>query len=154
MAKIDRLVNVAIDLNTTTIAGKSFSDLLILGEHTLNNSARLLVVTDPNELLDLGLKSNNPLYIAVATAFAQPSHVAQVFIGRKAQDESVTDALAAVARENNSWYGLALVSREDADVMLAVNYLLPPLLMKNCHNRRRKPILRANLKRNNITVRR
>ena len=119
MAKIDRLVNVAIDLNTTTIAGKSFSDLLILGEHTLNNSARLLVVTDPNELLDLGLKSTNPLYIAVATAFAQPSHVAQVFIGRKAQDESVTDALAAVARENNSWYGLALVSREDADVMLA-----------------------------------
>lgn len=34
MAKIDRLVNVTIDLNTTAIAGKSFSDLLILGEHT------------------------------------------------------------------------------------------------------------------------
>lgn len=119
MAKIDRLVNVTIDLNTTAIAGKSFSDMLILGEHTLNNSARLMVVTDPNELLDLGLKANNPLYLAVATAFAQPSHVSQVYVGRKGSDETVTDALAAVARENSDWYGLALASRVEDDVMLA-----------------------------------
>lgn len=119
MAKIDRLVNVTIDLNTTAIAGKSFSDLLILGEHTLKNSARLLVVTDPNELLDLGLRSTDPLYKAVATAFSQPTHVAQVFIGRKDASESVTDALAAVAKENNDWYGLGFVSREVDDVLLA-----------------------------------
>ncbi|OBW92982.1 DUF3383 family protein [Gallibacterium salpingitidis] len=119
MAKIDRLVNVTIDLNTTAIAGKSFSDMLILGEHTLKNSARLLVVTDPNELLDLGLQSTNPLYIAVATAFSQPSHIAQVFIGRKGSDETVTDALAAIAKENNDWYGLAFASRDVEDVLLA-----------------------------------
>lgn len=122
MAKIDRLVNVTIDLNTTAIAGKSFSDLLILGEHTLKDSARLLVVTDPNELLDLGLSSTNPLYTAVATAFSQSSHVSQVFIGRKGSDENVTDALSAVARENNDWYGLALVSREEDQVVLAAAF--------------------------------
>lgn len=122
MAKIDRLVNVTIDLNTTAIAGKSFSDLLILGEHTLKSSARLLVVTDPNELLDLGLRSTDPLYIAVATAFSQSSHVAQVFIGNKLSSETITDALSAVAKENNDWYGLALVSREEADVLLAAAF--------------------------------
>lgn len=118
MAKIDRLVNVNIDLNSTAIAGKSFSDMLILGEHTLNTQTRILVVTDPNELLDLGLEATNPLYLAVQAAFAQGTHVAQVFIGRKDSEETVTEALAAIAKENNDWYGLAFASRESDDVLL------------------------------------
>ena len=53
MAKIDRLVNVAIELGTTAIAGKSFNDMLILAKHSLS-TGRIMVVTDTNQLLDLG----------------------------------------------------------------------------------------------------
>lgn len=81
MAKIDRLVNVSIELGTTAIAGKSFSDMLILAKHSLA-TGRILVVTDANQLLELGLKPADPLYLAVSAAFAQGSHVSQVFIGR------------------------------------------------------------------------
>lgn len=81
MAKIDRLVNVQIELGTTAIAGKSFSDMLILAKHSLA-TGRIMVVTDANQLLELGLAPSDPLYLAVSAAFAQGSHVAQVFIGR------------------------------------------------------------------------
>lgn len=81
MAKIDRLVNVQIELGTTAIAGKSFSDMLILAKHSLA-TGRIMVVTDANQLLELGLLPADPLYLAVSAAFAQGSHVAQVFIGR------------------------------------------------------------------------
>lgn len=81
MAKIDRLVNVQIELGTTAIAGKSFSDMLILAKHSIS-TGRVMVVTDADQLLDLGLDPNDPLYLATSAAFAQSSHVAQVFIGR------------------------------------------------------------------------
>ncbi|MGQ0285861.1 DUF3383 family protein [Pasteurellaceae bacterium 22721_9_1] len=81
MAKIDRLVNVQIELGTTAIQGKSFSDMLILAKHSLA-TGRIMVVTDANQLLDLGLPPTDPLYLATSAAFAQGSHVSQVFIGR------------------------------------------------------------------------
>lgn len=81
MAKIDRLVNVAVELGTTAIAGKSFGDMLILAKHSLS-TGRIMVVTDANQLLDLGLSPADPLYLATSAAFAQSSHVSQVFIGR------------------------------------------------------------------------
>ena len=118
MAKIDRLVNVAIQLGTTAIAGKSFSDMLILGKHKLSGG-RVMIVTDANELLDMGLDSSDPLYKAVATAFAQVSHIAQVYVGRQDDSETVTDALAACSKEFNNWYGLALSSRVKEDVLFA-----------------------------------
>ncbi|NBI43460.1 DUF3383 family protein [[Haemophilus] felis] len=81
MAKIDRLVNVQIELGTTAIQGKSFSDMLILAKHSLA-TGRVMVVTDANQLLELGLLPSDPLYLATSAAFAQGSHVSQVFIGR------------------------------------------------------------------------
>ncbi|WP_440163376.1 DUF3383 family protein [Actinobacillus pleuropneumoniae] len=118
MAKIDSLVNVAIQLGTTAIAGKSFSDMLILGKHKLSGG-RVMIVTDANELLEMGLDSSDPLYKAVATAFAQVSHIAQVYVGRQDDSETVTDALAACSKEFNNWYGLALSSRVKEDVLFA-----------------------------------
>lgn len=210
MAKIDRLANVTINLGTTAIAGQSFSDLLILGKHSVA-TGRVMVVTDAGELLDMGISSSDPIYSAVSAAFAQGAHISQVFVGKlnaseysitvpekqntsftinlswidskgeaqagrvtqeyketptitaeafKTQleglnapitvavtgdkititprdgadvaitvskhltltaqyTESITDALNACMRENNGWYGLAITSREEADVMEA-----------------------------------
>lgn len=120
MAKIDRLANVAIDLGTTAIAGKSFSDLLILGKHKMPRvTNRVLILTDANDLLDMGLSSTDPLYVAVATAFSQVTHISQVYVGNIGDSETVAEALAACAKENNNWYGLALASRVEDEVLLA-----------------------------------
>lgn len=81
MAKIDRIVNVQISLNTTAIKEKSFSDMLILGPHVLS-VGRSMIVTDPSELLDMGMLTTDPIYMAVSDAFSQIPTVNRVFIGR------------------------------------------------------------------------
>lgn len=105
MAKIDRIVNVAISLNTTAIKEQNFSDLLILGAHALAIN-RVLAVTEPGELLDLGIAPTDPLYIAVRDAFKQIPTVARVFVGRRQVDAlrlSVTRAGVADYGVSLSW---------------------------------------------------
>lgn len=82
MAKLDRLVNLSIALNTTAIATESFSDLMIVGTHALSNN-RMLAITSAGELLDLGLSANDPIYKAAQAAFSQTPTVAKVFIGKR-----------------------------------------------------------------------
>ena len=109
MAKIDRIVNVAISLNTTAIKEQSFSDLLVLGAHALGVN-RIMVVTEPGELLDLGIAPNDPLYIAVRDAFKQIPTVTRVFVGRRQVDTSrLTVTLASL-----SDYAITMTWRDGA----------------------------------------
>lgn len=87
MAKIDRIVNVAISLNTTAIKEQNFSDVLVLGAHALAVN-RVLVVTEPGELAGLGIATTDPLYIAIRDAFKQIPTVSRVFVGRRQVDTS------------------------------------------------------------------
>ncbi|MDB5849792.1 MAG: hypothetical protein JWP29_3544 [Rhodoferax sp.] len=86
MANIDRIVNVTIALRTTAIAQQSFSDMMVFGPHVLD-LARVMVVTSPDDLLDLGMDENDPMYLAVRDAFSQTPCVRQVFIGRQSVDD-------------------------------------------------------------------
>lgn len=85
MANLDRIVNVAISLNTTAIKEQNFSDVLVLGAHVLSVN-RILVVTEASELLDMGVGQADPLYIAVRDAFKQIPTVTRVFVGRRQVD--------------------------------------------------------------------
>ena len=97
MANIDRIVNVAISLNTTAIKEQNFSDVLVLGAHALDIN-RVLVVTEASELLDLGIDQADPLYIAVRDAFKQIPAVPRIFVGRRHVETSrVTVTRASVA---------------------------------------------------------
>jgi len=97
MANIDRIVNVAISLNTTAIKEQNFSDVLVLGAHALDIN-RVLVVTEASELLDLGIGQTDPLYIAVRDAFKQIPTVPRIFVGRRHVETSrVTVTRASVA---------------------------------------------------------
>lgn len=109
MAKIDRIVNVAISLNTTAIKEQSFSDLLVLGAHALGVN-RIMVVTEPGELLDLGIAPNDPLYIAVRDAFKQIPTVTRVFVGRR----QVETSRLTVAAASLSDYSIAMTWRDAA----------------------------------------
>lgn len=93
MAKLDRIVNVQISLNTTAIKEQSFSDLLILGPHTVG-VGRSLVITDSDELLDLGMLITDPIYLAARDVFSQIPTINRLFIGRM-QVASTTLTVAA-----------------------------------------------------------
>lgn len=82
MAKLDRLVNLNISLNTTAIATESFSDMMIVGTHAAS-TARMAAITSAGELLDMGLSASDPIYKAALAAFSQTPTLAKVYIGRR-----------------------------------------------------------------------
>lgn len=82
MAKLDRIVNVQIALNTTAIKQQEFSDLLILGPHA-HSLTRTLIVTDADELLDMGFSALDPIYKAALSVFSQIPTISRLFIGRQ-----------------------------------------------------------------------
>lgn len=95
MAKLSRIADVQITLNTTAIQQQSFSDLMVVGSHMLSLS-RVLVVTGADELLDMGLSEADPLYIAVSDAFSQTPSVNRVFVGRRNVDTAILSITQAV----------------------------------------------------------
>ncbi|MEC6413516.1 DUF3383 family protein [Achromobacter xylosoxidans] len=103
MANLERIVNVAISLNTTAIKQQNFSDILVLGAHALA-VGRILVVSEAAELLELGLSQADPLYIAVRDAFKQIPTVRRVFVGRR----HVETSHVAVTRASASDYVIRL----------------------------------------------
>lgn len=97
MARLDRIVNVQISLNTTAIKEQSFSDLLILGPHVLG-VGRSLIITDSDELLDLGMTITDPIYLAAADVFSQIPTINRLFIGRmQVASQALTVDAAPVA---------------------------------------------------------
>ncbi|CAP41319.1 DUF3383 domain-containing protein [Bordetella petrii] len=94
MANLDRIVNVQISLNTTAIKEQTFSDLLVLAAHTLSVN-RVLIVTQADELLELGLPTTDPLYMAVRDAFKQIPTLNRIYVGRRQVDEASITVTAA-----------------------------------------------------------
>lgn len=82
MARIDRIVNVQISLNTTAIKQQEFSDLLILGPHA-KSVTRTMIVTQASELLDMGFLPTDPIYKAALSVFSQIPTISRLFIGRQ-----------------------------------------------------------------------
>lgn len=122
MAKLSRLADVQIALRTTAITERSFSDMMILGTHMLSIN-RAMVITSADELLDLGLESDDPLYIAASNAFAQIPAVRQVYIGRRQVDDvniRVTDADEKEYRVTLQWRDASGSARTQTAVYLGL----------------------------------
>jgi hypothetical protein len=82
MARLDRIVNVAISLNTTAIKEKSFSDLLVLGP-SAHFATRTIVITGVSELQDMGFSVADPIYKAALSVFSQIPTINRLYIGRQ-----------------------------------------------------------------------
>lgn len=107
MANLDRIVNVQISLNTTAIKEQSFSDLLVLGAHTLSVN-RVLVVTQADELIELGMSAADPLYMAVRDSFKQIPTLNRIYVGR----QQVDDAAITVTAAAEAAYSVTLTWRD------------------------------------------
>lgn len=121
MAKIDRIVRVNISLRSKGVRQLTFSDLLLLAEHT--NENRVNIITDPDEVLDgYGVDENSQLYAAVQTAFSQTPGPRIVLIGRRDPGETVTQSISECRNENDDWFGFADVTRSEANVLALADW--------------------------------
>lgn len=85
MATLDRIVDVQISLNTTGISKEGFSTLLIVGPH-FHSLARVESYTSVDSMTENGFTATDPLYLAVADAFAQTPRPKVVKVGRQQCD--------------------------------------------------------------------
>jgi hypothetical protein len=82
MATLDRIANVSIALATASIQAANFSSMLVLAPHNLD-TARVMAVTDPSDLLTEGVAPTDALYLAVSAVFGQIPSLTQLMIGRQ-----------------------------------------------------------------------
>lgn len=121
MANIDRIVNVDISLNTAGITSEGFSTMLVAGWHAYT-TARVITVTDSDELLDLGFKSTNPIYIAVNDAFSQTPRPSIVKVGRMQCDTVRINVVGEVAEGDVYEINIKSVDKDGNEVVETVSY--------------------------------
>lgn len=118
MAKYDRLARVMIELRTARLTGSSFALPLLLCE-TAAFTERTLLIDDPDQLLKKGVKSGDEAYKIASIALAQKAYggIGSVIVGRKAKEESYTDAVSACRAETSTFRALAATTRDPKAVV-------------------------------------
>lgn len=81
MAKLSRIANVVISLNTTGITELSFSDGLLFGVAGAFLPRRI-EITGADELLDMGMSSKDPMYVAASNWFSGIPSARKLHVGR------------------------------------------------------------------------
>lgn len=120
MANIDRIVNVQISLNTAGISEQGFSTMLIAGWHSYTNE-HVITVTDANELLELGFKATDKIYLAAVDAFSQTPKPKEVKIGRL-QCDGVKLTLDSVEKDGLYMLTVKHVSKSGALESVSASY--------------------------------
>lgn len=115
MADISEICNVQITLNSTGINKYGFNTLLILGNEVVATS-RVLTYYSASAMVSDGFSTDDDLYIAASEAFSQNPRPSYLLIGQIKEGETASEALAAIALENNDWYGLATIDRTSATI--------------------------------------
>lgn len=119
MANLNRIVDVQINLSTTAITERSFSDLLIVGPHILS-AGRVLVITDPSELLDLGMSATDQIYLAASASFKQTPGINRVYIGKR----NVDTATVTVTNASQTQYTITIQYRDANGVITSQSALV------------------------------
>lgn len=110
MANIDRIVNVAISLQTAGITQEGFSTILVAGPHVVSVN-RVDTYNSADSMLSAGFKSTDLLYKAVADAFSQTPAPKTVKVGRR-QVDVVKLTPATVA--DNAEYSVTLSKKDSS----------------------------------------
>lgn len=117
MANLDRIVKCDISLNTTGITTAGFNTMMIVGPHAYGNE-RVISVSDSDELLEMGFKSTDAIYIAVNDALSQSPRPAEVKVGRM-QCDTVKLALIAEAPVQAAVYAVTIESVDEAGNLIS-----------------------------------
>lgn len=131
---LNDIVNVTITRNTTVPSVQSFSDILIAGEFlassiapTFGSDERVREYSSLAELSSAGFSTTGSVYLGAQAVFGQNPKVSKVYVGRKLTggdgSETWTQALDAIAVDNNDWYGLIVGTRTLAEQQLVATWV-------------------------------
>ena len=122
MAKLDRIVDVQIALNTAGISKLGFSTMLIAGRNTVMLD-RVATVTSIDDMLEMGFAVDSEMYKAAQAAFSQTPRPRQVKLGRLYSNEAIAIGMTAIKAVDNDFYGVILASHEKQDVLDMAAYV-------------------------------
>ena len=132
MADIDRIVDVTITRATVTPSVASFGTIMIAAEFLAASATPTYGTDRVREYATLAevataFGTSHVVYYMAAKIFSQAVTVDSIKIGRKltAGDgtETWTQALTAIAAEDNAWYGLAVGTRVEAEQQLVAAWV-------------------------------
>lgn len=109
MANLDRVIKVDIALNTAGLTTEGFNTIMVVGPHAYTTERVLTLASSPDELLELGFKSTDPIYMAVNDAFSQTPRPSMVKVGRL-QCDTIKLQLISATPNVGTEYGLSINS--------------------------------------------
>ncbi|MDR2952561.1 MAG: DUF3383 domain-containing protein [Treponema sp.] len=117
---LPKIVDVVINRQTTVPSMKSFSEHLFVDSFdpagTKFETKRVLVIGDPEELINAGLDYDSVPYKAAMKQFMQNPRIGQMYIGvKRPNDANWTAALSAIKKENNGFYAVTTSARSFAE---------------------------------------
>jgi hypothetical protein len=115
---IEDIVNVEITVNTVTVAQQGFGTPLVLAPDVpfTDRVREYSSSTWQTELVDDGVVSTSPAYLAVQAIMSQNPKPRRVKVGRIVEGDGLTTALDAVWAEDKDFYGVALASSNPATI--------------------------------------
>lgn len=121
MTELGDIVNVQIDRQTETVDRASFGTPLFLVEvETVDE--RVKAYSNPDAVLE-DYAATDVAYLMAQAAFSQEIRPSRIMIGQKADAETYVEALTAISDTDNNWYGLAIESVTESDILLVAAYI-------------------------------
>lgn len=122
-ATLSDLIDVTITLADAEVQRDGFSGIMLVSEHSILAPARVQVYKGKkNDILDAmvadGFVPGSPAYVQARAVLSQRPALAEIKIGRRdALDGTWADALDAIRTANSDWYGLAVDTRDAAEIV-------------------------------------
>lgn len=130
MDVIDKIVEVVITRQTSTPSMKSFSGHLVVSEFDttnlvdeFNENKRVRLYGSLNEIAEAGFDKNGYIYRSAVSQFSQSPHIKDIYVGWKSENETWTEALDAIANENQDWYALSVGTRKMEEQQLVAGWV-------------------------------
>lgn len=130
MDQLDKIVKVVITRQTAVPSMASFSEHLVVAEFdaedmadTFDSTHRVKRYGGLEELVTAGFATDEYVYKAAQAQFAQSPHISTIYVGWKDSEETWTQALNAIAAQDNSWYALSVGTRKMAEQQLVAQWV-------------------------------
>lgn len=122
-SELSDLIDVTITLADAEVQREGFSGIMLVSEHAVLAPARVQTYTGKkNDVLDAmvddGFLPGSPAYVQARAVLSQRPSLPSIKIGRRdAADGTWAVALDAIRSEDSDWYGLAVDTRDAAEIV-------------------------------------
>lgn len=117
------IIDVTITLADAEVQRDGFSGVMLVSEHVINSPDRVIEYSGKKDavleaMVDDGFAEGDPAYVQARAVLSQRPGLGTVKIGRRdAADASWADTLDAIREEDSDWYGLAVDTRDAAEIV-------------------------------------